>query len=141
MAVEYFRDRTASSGMSHLSIDSAGTLGIVGSPASAEAVETLGDIGIDLSKHRSQGVERDVLEKSDLVIVMTRDHLDELAQRFPDSPDRRLLIRSFEQGAEPDPNAIDLDDPIGKSLSYYRDQFKLIRRCLDNLAIYLRHPA
>jgi protein-tyrosine phosphatase len=140
MAVEYFRDRAARTGLTQLVIDSAGTLGIVGSPASPEAVVTLGDIGIDLSNHRSQGVDQCTLNSSNLVIVMTRDHLDELAERFPDSPDRRLLIRSFEHNVDPDPNAADLDDPIGEPLEYYREQFKLIRKCLDNLASYLQRP-
>ena len=139
MAAEYFRHRALQSGLSHVVVASGGTLGIVGQPASAEAVEALGEIGVDLSAHRSSGLDDTVLTTSDVVLAMSRDHLEELAHRFPGREGRRFLLRAFEQGPEADSNAPDLPDPIGEPLEQYRQSLKSIVRSVDHLAIYLRH--
>jgi protein-tyrosine phosphatase len=139
MAAEYFRHRAAHSGLSHVVVDSAGTLGINGQRAAAEAVRAMQEIGLDLSAHRSSGIAAEDLRTSDLVIAMSHDHLVELARVFPDAPTPRLLVRAFETGTDPDPNPRDLADPIGCSIEIYREQLMTLRRCLDHLALHLKH--
>lgn len=139
MAAEYLRHRAARSGLAHLVVDSAGTLGIVGAPASPEAVRALREVGLDLTGHRSKGISRPDLESSDLLVAMTRDHLEYLAEHFPRGVDRRLLLRAFEHGADPDRLALDLPDPIGAAVEVYREQFGVIRTCVDHLVLHLRH--
>jgi len=138
MAAAYFRRRTAD-GASHVVVDSAGTLGIEGAPASREAVTVMREIGVDLSGHRSRGVAERDLRTADLVVAMTRDHLEVLADRFPHGEGDRVLLRSFEKSADPDPDALDLEDPIGKPLEFYRAQRPLLTRCLDHLALHVKH--
>ena len=139
MAAELFRSRAAHSGLSHVVVDSAGTLGIEGAPASEEAIRAMAEIGVDLTGHRSKGVNEDLLRTTDLVVVMTRSHLEHLALHYPDGEDRRLLLRSFEKGPDPDPNASGLRDPIGEPLELYREQVPLIARCVDHLLLHLKH--
>jgi len=139
MAAQYLKHQAPAAGLSHLAVDSAGTLGIQGAPASPEAVEAMREIGIDLSGHRSKGLEGHMLKTADLVVVMDRHHLEELAHRFPEGDDERLLIRAFEKGPRIDPDAADLEDPIGRPIALYRDQLELIRVCLDHLLLHLRH--
>jgi protein-tyrosine-phosphatase len=139
MAAEYFRHRAAQSGLSHIVVDSAGTLDINGSPASPEAVEVLSEIGVDLSAHRSRGIRASDLQTADLVVAMTRDHLEELAHRFPHGDGERMILRSFEQGSRADPDAPDLEDPIGQPVEFYREQRSILTRCLDHLVLHLRH--
>lgn len=141
MAAEYFRHRAARSALSHVVVDSAGTLGLGGVPASPEAVRVMAEFEVDLKRHRSKALEAADLRSSDLVIVMSGDHLEVLAQRYPDETDRRLLLRAFDQGPSPDPNAPDLADPIGESIGVYRRQARTITRCVDHLLLYLRHRA
>jgi protein-tyrosine phosphatase len=138
MTAEYFRHRAARSGLSHVVVDSASTLGLQGVPASPEAIRVMNDLGVDLERHRSKALEAADLRSSDLVIVMTRDHLEFLAERFPEGSDRRLLLRAFEKGPEPDPDAPDLDDPMGEPIETYRRQAQAIRRCVDHLILYVR---
>jgi protein-tyrosine-phosphatase len=138
MAAELMRDLVAKQGMTNVEIDSAGTLGIEGAPASVEAIEAAREVGIDLTRHRSQGLRASHLQASDIVVAMTGDHLVELAARFPDGEDERVLIRAFERGPEIDPAARDLDDPIGHPVDFYRAQVPLIRKCLDHLARFVR---
>ena len=139
MAAAYFRHRAGDRGLSHVVVDSAGTLDIEGAPASAESVEVLREIGVDLSGHRSKALTEAQLWTSDLVIGMTRDHLETIAVRDTAGSARRYLLRAFERGAVADPNAADLEDPIGRSLEFYREQRELLLTCLDHLAIHLRH--
>jgi protein-tyrosine phosphatase len=139
MAAAYFRHRASQAGLSHVVVDSAGTFDINGRRASPEAIEVLGEIGVDLSTHQSKGITASDLKTADLVVVMTWDHLEELADRFPHVSGDRVLLRSFEQGPQSDPDAPDLEDPIGKQVEFYREQLPVLTRCLDHLLLHLRH--
>jgi hypothetical protein len=70
---------------------------------------------------------------------MARDHLEFLAHRHAQGRDERMLLRCFEQGAEPVADALDLADPIGESIEIYEEQFELIKTCVDHLVLYLKH--
>jgi protein-tyrosine-phosphatase len=59
-------------------VHSAGFLS-AGVPAPAEVIKVMGAVGLDLSSHRSQAVDRSLVESSDLVVTMTRQHLVDLA--------------------------------------------------------------
>lgn len=138
MAAEQMRHRVAVEGLTDCYVDSAGTLGIEGAPASPEAVEAMGANGVNLSAHRSQGIRIEHVQWADLVIGMTHAHMMELASMFPRDTTDRFVLRAFGLGAEPDPDSPDLSDPIGKPLAFYKDQVPVIVRCVDNL---LRHIA
>ena len=137
MAEAYFRHRVDLDGLEGFEVDSAGTLGIRKARASSEAIEAMGEIGIDLEGHRSKGIKGKILENADFTIGMSHDHLDYLAARHPEGGDERLLLRAFERGPSPDPNPHDLEDPIGRSLDFYREQVKMIICCVDNLIDFL----
>ena len=141
MAAEYFRQRAANSGLSHVVVDSAGTLGIEGAPAADEAIQAMAEIGVDLTAHQSKGLSEGLLRTSDLVVVMTRRHLEHLALHYPEGEDRRLLLRAFEESPVPDSDARGLRDPIGQPLELYRELVPLIVRCVDHLVLHLKHPS
>ena len=65
-------------------------------------------------------------------IGMTRGHMTEMARWRSDA--ERHLIRGFENGREPEPDAHDLADPIGHDLDFYRAVRDIIVRCVDHLA-------
>ena len=137
MAAEYLRYRAAESGLDHVLVDSAGTLGIENRPAAPEAIETLRDIGLDLSGHRSKGIAEIDLVTSDAVIGMSRAHLESLARGFRHVPSDRWLLRAFQRGPHPAPRARELRDPIGNPVQAYRECFEIIRPCVDHLVDYL----
>lgn len=139
MAAEYARHRAAQAGLSHLLVDSAGTLGIEGAPASREAVQVLREHGLDLSGHRSRGLRRSDITGFDVVLVMEHHHLEELYHRFPAPAGAVHLLRAFDDGPDPAPGAPDLDDPIGLSLETYKARFREIRTAVDHLMMHLRN--
>jgi protein-tyrosine-phosphatase len=137
MAAGYLRHRVESEGLAEIEVDSAGTLGIRRARASEGAIEAMAEIGIDITGHRSKGIKPRTLAHTDLTLAMSHDHLDYLALRHPEGEDERLLLRAFEGGSEPAPNPLDLADPIGHPIDFYREQLQLITRCVDHLVDHL----
>lgn len=139
MAAEYFRQRAPRAGLSHVVVSSAGLLGIEDAPAALESVRTMREIGIDLESHRSQGLTRLLLRSSDIVIVMTDIHMQEMQERFEDAVPECHKLRAFEKASQPADDPPDLDDPIGRPESFYRMQVPILTGCLDHLMLYLKY--
>jgi L-threonylcarbamoyladenylate synthase len=88
---------------------SAGTIGIVGFPASEEAVDACAAKGVDISGHRSRALTMHLIEQSDLIFAMTRGHLEAILEMSPDAAEKCSLL---EDGS-------DIPDPIGQSQVIY----------------------
>ena len=73
-------------------VHSVGTLGW-GGPATNHAVETLAARGLDLSEHMSRRMSGDDVGEADLIIGMTRDHVNGVIIH-----DRAALARTFVMG-------------------------------------------
>jgi len=102
-------------------IESAGTAGWGGAPASTEAVAVCGEYGVDIADHRSTSVSAEQLRRSDYVVVMGHGHRERVAQLCPEAAGECLLL---------DPQA-DIPDPIGQSVDEYR-------RCAEQIAAALK---
>ena len=137
MVARYLEHRAVESGLRDVSVDSAGTLGIHGSPAAPPACRVMREIGLDIGRHRSKGASAELLGATDVVLAMAGSHLNLLAQRFPAGAKLRLLLRAFENGPAPDRNPPDLPDPIGHDVVVYREQLEMIRRCIDHFVQHL----
>lgn len=141
LAAEYLRHRAVREGMSHLVVESAGLLGIVGAPAAPFSVEVGREAGLDLTRHRSRGVAVADMRTSDLVVAMTLRQLETLAHRFPQGEGRRLLLRAFEHRPEPQGGAPELDDPVAGPIEGYRAAFSVIRASVDHMLLHLKHAS
>jgi protein-tyrosine-phosphatase len=139
MTAEYFRMRAAQRGLSHVVVDSAGTMGLQDAPATPEAIKAMAAIGVDLSGHRSKRLSETDLRTTDIVVAMTRHHLEHLAHHYPGGSDHRVLLRAFEDDTRPSGDAKDLPDPIGEPLESYRRIVPVIRVCVDHLILHLKH--
>jgi len=64
-------------------VSSAGTWAEKGLPAHPMAVKAAAGVGLDLSEHRSKPVTPRLLDRSDLVVVMEKDHKEALLTEFP----------------------------------------------------------
>jgi protein-tyrosine phosphatase len=138
MVAAWFAKRAAAAGLAHVSVDSAGLLGLEGRPAAPEVVSLLRPLGCDLVSHRSRGVRPSDLASADLVVAMELRHLEELHVRNPHL-EAALLLRAFEHGPEPSRGAPDLDDPIGGPPAAYAAAFEKVRACVEGLVLHLRH--
>jgi protein-tyrosine phosphatase len=110
-------------------VTSAGTLGMVGFPASTEAVRACAAKGIDIGGHRSRALSRLLIEQSELIFALARIHRDTVVEISPEAADRCLLL---EKDA-------DIPDPIGQSQATYDNCAERIdgavRKRISELAI------
>ena len=113
----------------NLRVVSAGVFAGQGSAASPEAVEALAPLGVDLRRHRSQPLTRELIHSADAIFTMTRSHREAVLQMAPHAePIVRPLLEDQ-----------DVEDPIGKSVSSYKRTAEMIRKGieqrLDELAL------
>jgi len=139
LAAEYLRHRSVHEGLSHIVVDSAGLLGIVGAPAAPLSMLVGQEAGLDLTRHRSRGITASDLTTSDFVVTMTSAQLEALARRFPVGTGKRYLLRAFEYAPDPQGGAPELDDPVAGPVEEYRSAFTVIRNCVDHLILHLKH--
>lgn len=97
-----------------IEVESAGVAAVPGSPASPHAIKAMAKVGLDLSDHRASLFSPSHVEKSDLVLGMTEQHLQAIHSFFPDAP---TLLGLFKHWMEDDSS--DVPDPFGGSLNEY----------------------
>jgi protein-tyrosine-phosphatase len=129
-----FKARMPASWRCAIEVTSAGTSAFEGQPASQPAVDVLADIGIDLSGHRAKRLTGELIESSDLVVVMAGEHGEEVRVIDPGAADKVIALG----GLDPDREEKDIRDPIGGSRELYagsRDEIEgLVLRLIDYVA-------
>src|SRR5205085_11956731 len=78
----------------HGSVASAGTMAW-NTPPLDETVTIMRELGLDVSQHRPQQLTVELIERSDLVLGMTRNHLGRVVNMAPDATDRTFLVGEF----------------------------------------------
>jgi L-threonylcarbamoyladenylate synthase len=91
-------------------VSSAGTLGLTGEPATAEAIAACAARGIDINAHRSEALNRPLVSDCDFIFVMEQMHRDRVIALDPQSADKCCLLAET-----------DIADPIGQSQQVYND--------------------
>ena len=105
-----------------LQVRSAGTFAAEGSPASPFAIQTMADMGLDLTRHRAARLTPQLLQSADLVYCMTSAHRAEAERVCPAAAHKITTV---------DPDR-DVEDPIGDGPKAYQRCAELIRRRLDS---------
>ena len=109
---------------SGITVSSAGIAAQCGSPASAHSIDVCREIGVDLSAHRSQRLNPEILEKTGLFAVLSPEHAA-ILQYFGVSGDRIVLLG----GGIPDPYGGDED--LYRSC---RDEiYKAVQKLLEDI--------
>jgi protein-tyrosine phosphatase len=98
-------------------VASAGTSAHLGGRASPEAVEIMGELGLDLSLHESQPLTPQLARQADLILTMTRSHRQWVLNQWPEAGPRTKLVCQ---------NNADVADPIGGPPEFYK-------RCADQI--------
>jgi protein-tyrosine-phosphatase len=117
-------------GVDNVEVKSAGIFGLHFYPASTFAVEAVKSRGGDLSQHRSRALNRDMIEKSDLILVMSPEHREHISRQYPHALNKTYLLKSFPAGrsasnGDEKQGVLSIEDPIGGSPEDYQ------RSCLE----------
>jgi len=94
-----------------LLLSSAGTGTLPGMPASAGAVAAMKERGLDLSRHRSQSLLKDLVLDADRVYCLSRAHRHAVESLAPEARDKVELLH---------PEGKDIQDPFGGGIEVYR---------------------
>jgi protein-tyrosine phosphatase len=101
-------------------VSSAGLAAANGGPASAKAVAAAGELGADISHHRSRTATKPLIGGADVVLCMTEFQADEAMRLVPEAGSR---IRRLDARG-------DIPDPIGGDVDTYRRTARRIERAL-----------
>jgi protein-tyrosine-phosphatase len=117
-------------GLTGVEVSSAGTLGIVGSPADPLAVGAARESGYDLSSHRSEALTATGIEIADVVLVMEEDHARRVRDLAPQVREVALLGAylppAFRMGS-----ADEIPDPIGGDAQIFRTCLSMIEQAVS----------
>ena len=114
MAEYLLREKMGSD--SEWEIRSAGVSTTFGFPASSAAVLAMSEVGIDMTSHKSCPLSHELISVSDVIVVMTSTHRDQICRTFSDAEGKTYLLKSFAPGGTDE----DVPDPIGASIETYR---------------------
>jgi tRNA threonylcarbamoyl adenosine modification protein (Sua5/YciO/YrdC/YwlC family) len=87
--------------------------------------------GIDVANHRSQRVTREMIKRSDIILVMEKMHEERIAELAPEAKKRVFLLKEF---AKIDDSHLDIDDPIGMSDEFYAETFLIIKQAIERIS-------
>lgn len=96
-------------------ISSAGTWTQDGFPATPFGIQVMAEKGLDTSQHRSRAISQDLLENYFLILTMESGHKEALQIEFPHLADRVFML------SEMSGKQTDIEDPVGKPISAYRE--------------------
>lgn len=103
----------------YIQVSSAGTDFGGGGPASEYAIEIGRPKEIDLRSHTSCKLTKQMLKKADLILAMSRNHLDDIRKLNENAIDKSFLIKAFPRRSE-DESFWVTDPIIGGTREDYR---------------------
>jgi len=110
-------------------VETAGTWASDGEAIAPLALQVLKEQGLDAGDHLSKRISTDVIERSDLIVVMERAHREEILALWPEAAGKVVLMSSFgsDKGDE------DVSDPYGKGIKEYRKCFRALEQLVGAL--------
>ncbi len=133
LAEVLFRELTRERG--DYEVLSAGVGAFSGQPASRHGQELARERGLDLSGHRSKAVTVDLVDAATHIFAMSRGHLADLLDTYPEVEDKVFLVSEF--AADDDLRGRDLTDPFGGDLADYRETLSRLERLLPSVYSYI----
>ncbi|MGE0710194.1 MAG: L-threonylcarbamoyladenylate synthase [Planctomycetota bacterium] len=111
-------------------VGSAGVATGPGMPAAEHAQQVASERGGDLSGHRSQPLEADLIREAEAIVALTPGHAVSVLERWPAAKSKLILL---------DPDGV--PDPIGGDLGLYRNTADHIASRFDLLVDELLQPS
>lgn len=115
-----------------IEVSSAGIMMMDGLGASEPTRELLHKEGIDVSGHLSRRLTRQMLKKSDIILVMEKLHEEEILKMAPEVKNRVFLLKEFAKIN--DQGNLSIEDPIGRPADFYEKVFAIIKEATKRIA-------
>jgi tRNA threonylcarbamoyl adenosine modification protein (Sua5/YciO/YrdC/YwlC family) len=131
MAEELLKKKLKDLGRKDIEVISAGTMMTNVLGMSEYTGELLEREGIEDLSRRSQSVTKEMIKRSDIILIMEKLHEDRILQLAPEAKFRVFLLKEF---AKIKDNNLDIADPIGRTLEFYEDTFRIIKEAVEKIA-------
>jgi protein-tyrosine-phosphatase len=103
-----------------------------------EAIKVMSEQEIDISRHIATQVQEELVEKANLILVMSNTHKDYILRKFPFAQDKIYLLKEFAQIGEfkskrkTDEN-YEVVDPLGRPIEFYRIIARELKENLEKI--------
>ena len=121
--------------LDQLEVISAGVAAGYGEAASENSVVALKRVKLDLSRHKSQPLTSDLIDRSFAIFGMTHSHLEILQHYYSNLPKRLHLLREF-IGPDADP---EIPDPFGQNFDSYTACLDAMIEAIPSIVRYLKN--
>ncbi|MBL7157998.1 MAG: hypothetical protein ISS91_00600 [Candidatus Omnitrophica bacterium] len=136
MAEGYLVRRLKEAGIKDVIVASEGTSATEGFHPTQETVDVMKEEAIDVSGYVSSCLDRGRIDNADIILVMEPYHKEKIESFSPGSGKKVFFLREF--SSEKKKENIFIEDPIGKSVDFYRKVFALIKDSIEGFLIWLR---
>ncbi len=122
-----------------IDVDSAGTWGFDGEPATELSQVVCAEHDIDVSAHRSKSINQYLIQHADIVLCMTSQQKNDLVQIFPHHKDKIFTLKGFDTNGMLTNYSI--NDPFGKNIRHFREAFQIISKEVERIWPRLKSEA
>lgn len=109
-------------------VESAGVYAMANQPASAQAIRAMEEEGIDLKSHRSKPLTKEMIDRADIILTMTRNHKNAILQMNPEVRDKVFTLKEYANMG-----LLDVQDPFGLPVEEYKESAREIREALEKV--------
>ncbi|SDY63744.1 low molecular weight protein arginine phosphatase [Tindallia californiensis] len=109
-------------------VKSAGIFAADQERATYQSIKVMDERGVDLLGHKSQRLNSQLIEESDLVLAMTRNHKESVLLTEPRAEGKVFTLREYVQGEQED-----IQDPFGQNEDVYRNTARELERLIRQL--------
>jgi len=134
MAKALLEKKMREKGRADVEVLSAGIMMLAGIGATEETRGLLSREGIDVSGHRSQRATKEMVNKSDIILVMEKLHEQRILELAPAAKNRVFLLKEFAKISD---NDMDIADPIGRTWEFYSQTFATIKEAIERISAIL----
>jgi protein-tyrosine-phosphatase/predicted ATP-grasp superfamily ATP-dependent carboligase len=134
-AARYAQSRLQAVGRMATKVRSAGLGAAPGREADAVAVRVAKELGVDLSGHRAQAVSRELVQQSDLIVMMEWEQRVRLLEEYPEAAAKTILLGVFDD--DPEDDELNIVDPYGAPPPAYEACDRRIMDCAARLLAHL----
>jgi protein-tyrosine phosphatase len=131
LAEVYFRSLVEKEGR-QVTVRSAGLETTPGKPAHAKAKAVALEYRLSLDEHATTQVHEELLDQSDLIIVMEIVQKDRVQRLYPRSKGKVVLLGRFDSAG-----SLEIADPYSGTSEDFQSCFQQMSRCCDVLATSL----
>jgi protein-tyrosine phosphatase len=129
MAEGLLKQALTSAGKGGCVVSSAGLGALVDHPPDAKACQLMMKKGIDISDYRACQLDKDMIRRADLILVMEPAHKSAIEKIEPYAKGKVFLLGNWGGG--------DIPDPYQQNLSAFVKSFNLIERGVSEWLIKL----